>query len=92
MESKIAVTAEGMVTEVRPLFAKALAPIEVTFGGIETEASLLHPLKVEVDIIVTVDGIFTKTRDLQPEKALSPKEVTEEGIVTDAKEVQLKKA
>ena len=42
----IDVTLGGMATEVRPLFAKALSPIEVTEDGIVIEVRFLHPLKV----------------------------------------------
>ena len=50
-----------MVTEVKPLFEKASAPIEITDEGTFIDTKLLHSLKARDPIPVKEEGLVNST-------------------------------
>ena len=88
----IAVTLEGIVTEVNPHSEKALSPMDVILLGIFAEFRLLQPKNAPSPMHVTLDGIVIEVSPLQYVNALLPMSVTLDGIVTEVISLHSQKA
>ena len=83
----MAVTLEGMFTEVRPMQPwNALSPILVTPEGMSIEVRPKQPLNILLPMLVNPVGIVV--RPVQPWNALYPMLVTLEGMVTEVRPMQ----
>ena len=67
----------GIVIEVRPLYANALAPIEDSPAGSRMDSKLEQARKARSPIVVIVLGKSMYNKLLQPANATSPIVITE---------------